>query len=83
MSSKLLSRRGLLTAGALGAGAVALAGINRYLIAPNYLEILESAENATFGAQRALLAGQPLAREFSEADMSPIFKANEIGRAHV
>jgi DMSO/TMAO reductase YedYZ molybdopterin-dependent catalytic subunit len=76
MSSKILSRRGLLTAGAWGVGAVALAGLNRYLIAPNYLEILESAENATFAAQRALLAGQPLAREFSEADMSPIFKAN-------
>ena len=76
MKSKLPSRRALLTAGGVGAGVLALAGVNRFLIAPNYLEILESAENATFAAQRALLAGQPLAREFSEADLSPIFKAN-------
>ncbi|MDH3581561.1 MAG: molybdopterin-binding protein [Hyphomicrobiales bacterium] len=75
MTSKLLSRRALLTAGTVGAGALALAGAYR-LLAPNYLQILESAENATFAAQRALLAGQPLAREFSAADMSPIFKAN-------
>ena len=75
MSSKLLTRRALLTAGTVGAGALLLAGANRFL-APNYLQVLESAENATFGAQRALLAGQPLAREFSEADMSPIFKSN-------
>ena len=76
MKSKLLSRRALLTAGTLGAGGLLFAGVSRFLIAPNYLEILESAENATFGAQRLLLAGQPLAREFSEADLSPIFKAN-------
>lgn len=76
MKSKLLSRRALLSAGTVAAGGLLLAGVNRFLIAPNYLQILESAENATFAAQRALLAGQPLAREFSAADMSPIFKAN-------
>lgn len=48
----------------------------RTLIAPNVLRILESAEYATLNAQRALLANQPLAREFSAADMSPTFKAN-------
>jgi DMSO/TMAO reductase YedYZ molybdopterin-dependent catalytic subunit len=36
----------------------------------------QSAEYATFHAQRALLAGQPLAREFRESQMSPVFKAN-------
>ncbi len=76
MKSKLLSRRALLTAGTLGAGGLLLAGYNRLLGGPNYLEILESAENATYAAQRLLLAGQPLAREFSEKDMSPTFKAN-------
>ncbi|NKB49691.1 MAG: molybdopterin-dependent oxidoreductase [Alphaproteobacteria bacterium] len=76
MTSKFLSRRRLLTAGAVGVGALALGGLNRFLIAPNYLQILESAEGLTLRAQRAMLAGQPLAREFSEADLSPIFKAN-------
>lgn len=76
MKSKLLTRRALLTAGTVGAGALLLAGYNRFWGAPNYLKLLESAENVTYGAQRLLLAGQPLAREFSEAEMSPIFKAN-------
>jgi DMSO/TMAO reductase YedYZ molybdopterin-dependent catalytic subunit len=76
MKSRLLSRRTLLTAGTVAAGGLLVAGYDRLFGAPNYLKLLESAESLTFAAQRALLAGQPLAREFSEADMSPAFKAN-------
>ena len=76
MTRKLLTRRSLLTAGTVAAvGGVTVSGY-RTLIGPNALRILESAEYATLNAQRALLANQPLAREFSAADMSPTFKAN-------
>lgn len=76
MTRKLLTRRSLLTAGTVAAvGGLSVAGY-RTLIAPNALSILESAEFATIRAQRLALAGQPLAREFSPSDMSPVFKAN-------
>lgn len=76
MTKKLLTRRTLLTGAAVVAGGGFSIAAYRSLIAPNALNILESAEYATFKAQRALLAGQPLAREFSESQMSPVFKAN-------
>jgi len=76
MKKKLLTRRSVLTAGAVAAvGGLTVAGYSS-LIAPNSLRILESAEYVTLNAQRALLANQPLAREFGVADMSPTFKAN-------
>lgn len=76
MIKKLITRRGLLTTGVVAAvGGVSYAAY-RTLIAPNALKILESAEYATLKAQRLLLSGQPLAREFSPEDMSPTFKAN-------
>ncbi len=76
MTAKLLTRRRLITGGAVAAGGLLVAGYDRLFGAPNYLKILESAESLTMATQRALLAGQPLAREFSEADLSPVFKAN-------
>ena len=76
MIKKLLTRRHLLTTAAVAAvGGLGVAGY-RSLIAPNALRILESAEYGTLNAQRLLLANQPLAREFSPSDMSPVFKAN-------
>lgn len=76
MSKKILTRRTLLTAGTMAVGGLVLAGYNRFLCAPNYVKILELAEGLTLKSQRLLLANQPLAREFSEADMSPKFRAN-------
>jgi DMSO/TMAO reductase YedYZ molybdopterin-dependent catalytic subunit len=38
--------------------------------------VLESAEGLTWSAQRLLLSRQSLAQEFSEADISPHFRAN-------
>ena len=76
MIKKLLTRRHLLTTAAVAAvGGLGVAGY-RSLIVPNALRILESAEYGTLNAQRLLLANQPLAREFSPSDMSPVFKAN-------
>lgn len=76
MTRKLLTRRSFLHVGTTAAIAgVGYAGY-RAMSAPGFLGVLESAEYATLNAQRALLAGQPLAREFTTADMSPVFRAN-------
>ncbi|MEO6341358.1 MAG: molybdopterin-dependent oxidoreductase, partial [Caulobacteraceae bacterium] len=76
MSDAPLSRRGLLAAGSATFGGLLLAGCDRLSAAPKFQSLLASAERASFGAQRILLSGQPLAREFKEADLSPVFKAN-------
>tara|TARA_R110000868_G_scaffold56546_2_gene174929 strand:+ start:8452 stop:9231 length:780 start_codon:yes stop_codon:yes gene_type:complete len=76
MKLKSLSRRSLLTGGAAAFGGLLLAGYDRLLGAPNFQTILGSAEHVTYGAQRLLLSGQPLAREFGEEDLSPVFKSN-------
>lgn len=70
-----LSRRRLLSAGALGAGSLLLAGCDRLSKPGPFRDLLESADNAHFTAQR-LVAGDALAAEFSPADMSPNFRAN-------
>jgi DMSO/TMAO reductase YedYZ molybdopterin-dependent catalytic subunit len=76
MTSQPFSRRGLLAAGAATFGGLLLAGCDRLSNAPKFQSLLGSAERATYGAQRVLLSGQPLAREFQEKDLSPVFKAN-------
>jgi DMSO/TMAO reductase YedYZ molybdopterin-dependent catalytic subunit len=76
MSIERLSRRGLLTAGAATFGGLMLAGCDRLSNAPSFMSLLGQAEKATYGAQRVLLSGQPLAREFKPSDLSPVFKAN-------
>ncbi len=70
-----LSRRRLLSVGALGAGGLLLAGCDKLSQPGPFRSLLESAEGAHFGSQR-LLAGDALAQEFSVADMSPSFRAN-------
>ena len=70
------SRRGLIAAGAASLGGLLLAGCDRLATAPTALKILGSAEGLTKGSQRLILAGQPLAREFSVKDISANFKVN-------
>src|SRR5581483_6859079 len=76
MSRLRLSRRGLVTSAALSLGGLALQGCDRITRAPATLDVLDAAEGLTLRAQRLLLAGRPLAREFSTKDISPVFKAN-------
>ena len=71
-----LSRRGLVTGGALALGGLMLAGCDRLSCAPKFVSLLASAEGLTLGAQRLVLSGQPLAREYALEDRSPVFKAN-------
>jgi DMSO/TMAO reductase YedYZ molybdopterin-dependent catalytic subunit len=69
------SRRGLIAAGS-ALGGLLLSGCDRLAQAPSTVDFLSRAEGLSLGAQRLLLTGQPLAREFSLKDLSPVFKAN-------
>jgi len=70
------TRRRFLIGGTLGAGALALGGYGALERNTDVDTVLRSAEALTMGAQRTLLRHGPLAREFSEADISPTFRVN-------
>lgn len=68
-----VSRRGLIAAAPAG---LLLAGCDRLTASPGFRAILRSAEGLTMRAQRIITDRNALAREFSESDMSPTFRAN-------
>jgi DMSO/TMAO reductase YedYZ molybdopterin-dependent catalytic subunit len=70
-----ITRRGLIGMGAAGAGGLLLGGCDRLNDSGSVREGLARAEGLTMRAQR-LLMGDALAREFSEAEMSPEFRVN-------
>ena len=70
-----LSRRGLILSAA-SLGGLTLAGCDRLSRAPSFQSLAGRAEDLSFASQRLLLSGQPLAREFSVRDLSPVFKVN-------
>ncbi len=76
MSSPHYSRRRLLMGLASGAGALALAGCDGLAQNAQVDGVLRQTEKLTLRAQRLLLGRQALAQEFSEADLSPVFRAN-------
>jgi DMSO/TMAO reductase YedYZ molybdopterin-dependent catalytic subunit len=71
-----LTRRKLLTTGAIALGGLALSSCDPLSRSPDFRTFLKSGEGLTLAAQRALMFGQPLAREFSDRDISRVFKAN-------
>jgi len=75
LTAPFLSRRGLVLGGAT-LGGLLLAGCDRLSQAPAAVKFLDHDEELTMGAQRLLLAGQPLAREFKASDISRVFKPN-------
>jgi DMSO/TMAO reductase YedYZ molybdopterin-dependent catalytic subunit len=70
------ARRKWLTAFAAGAGSLALAGCDRAVNNARIDATLRSAEKLTFASQRLILDHQPLAKEYGERDLSPVFRAN-------
>jgi DMSO/TMAO reductase YedYZ molybdopterin-dependent catalytic subunit len=79
-SSSLLTRRRVLT-GTLGtAGALMLGGCDALVENDGIRKVLETAETWTRGSQRLFLSDAKLAREFSEADLSRVFKVNGTRR---
>jgi DMSO/TMAO reductase YedYZ molybdopterin-dependent catalytic subunit len=76
MNGVRLDRRAALAAGAAGLASVLLSGCDSIVRAPSARKFLRSAQALSFAAQRALLSGQRLAREFSAAELSPTFRTN-------
>ena len=73
----LMTRRGLIATGAAAAVAPLLAGCDQQLSdAPQFRWFLDLGQAASLRMQRLLLAGQPLVREYTMADISPDFPPN-------
>ncbi|MET0587982.1 MAG: molybdopterin-dependent oxidoreductase [Novosphingobium sp.] len=68
-----LSRRRLIGIGATG---LLLPGCDRLNRSEGFRSVLEQAEALHMRSQRLIGGNEALAREFSEADMSPVFRAN-------
>jgi DMSO/TMAO reductase YedYZ molybdopterin-dependent catalytic subunit len=75
MKRYIWTRRQMLLRGSAAFGALMLGGCDRLSQSPSFQRVLSSAERLTYRAQR-LLIGQSLAREFTEADLSPVFRSN-------
>ncbi len=72
----LLSRRRLLSAGALGAGGLLLSGCDKLNANASFKGFLANVGGLHMPAQRLITGNDTLAREFSETDMSPVFRQN-------
>ena len=74
--AKGLDRRSFLTRGLAVTSAALLGGCDDLSSQPWVKRVLESAETLTRVTQRALLTPNDLAREYSPAELSRVFKAN-------
>ncbi|MDQ2878030.1 MAG: molybdopterin-dependent oxidoreductase [Pseudomonadota bacterium] len=73
--SAIITRRSILTTGAIGAGAL-LSGCDKVASNPAFRKILLSGDKVNMGLQRALSARSALAPEFRPDQMSPRFRTN-------
>ena len=80
MSLTTPSRRRLVAGGGLALGGLMLSGCDRLSRAPTFQALIGRAQEVTMKVQRLALARQPLAREFTLKDLSPVFKANGTTR---
>jgi DMSO/TMAO reductase YedYZ molybdopterin-dependent catalytic subunit len=71
-----LDRRGFLVRGLAVTSATLLGGCDALSSQPWVQRVLKSAETLTRVTQQALLSPNDLAREYAEADLSRVFKAN-------
>jgi DMSO/TMAO reductase YedYZ molybdopterin-dependent catalytic subunit len=72
----MISRRKLLSSAALAGGGLMLSGCDRLDRSPAFRGLLRSAEGLTMRAQRLVSDRSALAREYSESEMSPLFRSN-------
>ncbi|HXS52476.1 MAG TPA: molybdopterin-binding protein [Usitatibacter sp.] len=70
------ARRSFLLRAVGGIGTLLLAGCDRLSRTTWFPPILESAESLTYRAQRLVTARRSMAREYTEADLSPRFRSN-------
>ena len=75
MTAPLLSRRRLLGTGALGMGGL-LSGCDKLDDSAGFRGFLADIGGAHQAAQRLMIGRTALAREFTEAEMSPVFRTN-------
>ena len=68
----IFTRRGML----IGGAGLALTGCDRLNESESFRGVLRSAEGLTMRAQRLITNREAPAREFSAADVSPVFRAN-------
>jgi len=61
---------------AVGASGILLGGCDRLNNSQSFRGVLRSAEKLTMASQRLISPREALASEYSEADMSPIFRSN-------
>lgn len=71
-----ITRRSLLIGSAAGLGAMGLTGCDDVVQNAKVQNVLAMAEKLTMKSQRLLVPKDKLAREFSEADISPTFRPN-------
>ena len=71
----ILTRRTLL----IGGAGTLLAGCDKLNNSAGFRGALRSAEGLTMRAQRLISSREAMAREFSAADMSPVFRSNGTG----
>lgn len=74
--SIILPRRRFLQLAVAGTGGLLLGGCDRLVQSESVQRVLRTAEAMTMGAQRSILSDTTLAREFTEADLSPKFRSN-------
>ena len=69
----MINRRGFIATGASG---LLLGGCDRLNNSQSFRGVLRSAEKLTMASQRLISPRDALAREYGEADLSPIFRSN-------
>ncbi|WP_105381740.1 molybdopterin-binding protein [Neorhizobium alkalisoli] len=74
--SRILTRRRFLIGVSLTASALGLNGCDAIVESDRTNAVLKLAEGLTMRTQRLLLGDDALAREFTEADISPTFRSN-------
>lgn len=70
-----MHRRALLGTGAAGLGLL-VSGCDSIVQSKPARDIFKLGQTMSMGVQRAILSGQPLAREFLPSQISPVFKVN-------
>lgn len=75
MTTRDMTRRAAIFAGFGGAGAL-IWNINNLTLDPSFARVFRAVEDWTQASQRALLARNQLAKEYTVADISPTFKPN-------
>ncbi|MBB3398617.1 molybdopterin-binding protein [Rhizobium sp. BK060] len=74
--SRLITRRRFLIGSTLTASTLGLSGCDAWVESDRTKSVLKIAEGLSMKTQRFLLHNNALAPEFSEADLSPVFRSN-------